>query len=173
MGYSYAARAGYTLDSIGKLINVKTSNGMPDGGFYETGREQADGAITGTVWKPIPGSTHVTKRGSFRIDPNGKVARFPGLSRALIKQAEEMGEAEYHRRHGPRVAPDWRVDGARLRKFLADEPKCTFDCWDDFQAVHRGWQSEAKVMFAVMPNVTAAEMIASLDDMLTLKTLVA
>ncbi len=53
MGYSCAAKARYTLDKLSELIAAPMSNGMPDGGLYEHGRENADGAITGTVWRKL------------------------------------------------------------------------------------------------------------------------
>ena len=82
MGYSYAAKAGYTMDSIGKLLDDKygrqCSNGMPDGGFYDYGREQRDGAMTGTVWAPWDKDpTRVVKRGS------SESSRMAGLSDSL------------------------------------------------------------------------------------------
>jgi len=98
MGYSCTAAASFTMDAIGKLIGKEVSNAMPDGGFYERGREQIDGAMTGTVWAGIPGDpNHCRKRGSFRINPDGKVARFPGLKRDMLAKAEQMGEKEYKR----------------------------------------------------------------------------
>lgn len=48
MGYSYSAKAGYVMDEIGKAIGGTCSNSMPDGGFYEYGREQPDGAVVVT-----------------------------------------------------------------------------------------------------------------------------
>ena len=98
MGYSYAMKAGYTLDAIRNAIGGETTNAMPDGGFWETGRENGDGAITGTVWKLEPDRLHVVRRGSFRIEATGKVARFPGLPVALAREAEKAGEAQYRTR---------------------------------------------------------------------------
>lgn len=103
MGYSYTAKAGATLDAVTKLIRETTSytasNAMPDGGFWETGRENGDGAITGTVWRPC-GADLVRKRGSFRIEPDGTISRFPGLGAALTTKAEAMGAATYKRIYG-------------------------------------------------------------------------
>lgn len=56
MGYSYLAVNGAALSAIVTILqrdlgNVPNgSNTWGDGFFYETGREQADGSITGTVW---------------------------------------------------------------------------------------------------------------------------
>ena len=99
MGYSYAAKAGFTLDALGELIGAEMSNGMPDGGFYETGRENVGGAITGTVWKSAGGNL-VTKRGYFNIQPDGFVKAFPGLPAAMLRKAEKMSNEKYAERYG-------------------------------------------------------------------------
>lgn len=105
MGYSCTAKAAYVRDAISELISktypeVKSSNGMPDGGFWEVGRENYDGAITGTVWKPWPEDpTRVVRRGGFKIDADGKVVRFPGLPRKILALAEKEGDATYIRNH--------------------------------------------------------------------------
>ena len=80
-----------------------SSNGIArTGGFWETGREQADGAITGTVWKPwAQDKTRVVKAGSFRIEPDGRVSRFPGTTPEERAQAYTQGQAEYTRLYGP------------------------------------------------------------------------
>ncbi len=170
MGYGYAARAGYTLDAIGKLIDaIRTekglpdcSNGTPDGGFWEHGREQADGAIVGTVWKPYaPDPSKVERRGSFRIEPNGKVKRFPGLPAALLRQAETMGLAEDNALHGT-----WRE---RAEPFLAQLESGRVDgklSWTWFQSIFAEWQSEARIMFAAMPHANNADMAEALRHML-------
>lgn len=162
MGYSYAAKAGYTLDAIGKLIGATTSNGMPDGGFWEHGREQRDGAIVGTVWTPYPADpTKVTKRGGFRIEPDGKISRFPGVPTAMKRQAETMGEAMFKATHGT-----WRERGAA---FLANLESGETDgklSWSSFESIHQGWQREKRIMFAVMPAANDVAMIEALRDML-------
>ena len=96
MGYSCSAAASLTMTAIGELIGGESSNGMPDGGFYERGREQPDGAMTGSVYVPV-GTNGCRKRGSFRINADGKVTRFPGLTRVLLAKAEAMGAKEYKR----------------------------------------------------------------------------
>lgn len=45
--------------------------------FYQIGRENRDGSITGTVFRFLPDGEHVTKAGSFRINADGTVARKP------------------------------------------------------------------------------------------------
>lgn len=95
MGYSCNAASAFALDWIRDNVSLKlpagTSNGMPDGGFWEVGRENASGAITGTVWKPwAEDPSRVVRRGGFRIEPDGRVSRFPGLSAAQCRAAGEF-----------------------------------------------------------------------------------
>ena len=103
MGYSCTAKASLTLTAIEALIDLNyktngTSNATPDGGFFEIGRENADGAITGTVWKPYDAG-RVTRRGSFRIDAEGRVVRFPGVPSALLREAEREGAIQFATRY--------------------------------------------------------------------------
>jgi len=59
----------------------KTSNGIRIGAatfFYEIGRENADGSITGTLFENIDES-HARKYGSFKIHAAGVISRFPGI----------------------------------------------------------------------------------------------
>jgi hypothetical protein len=160
MGYSCAAKASYTRDAIIELIAVRISNGMPDGGFFETGREQADGAITGTVWKPT-GDGHVTKRGGFRIEADGRVSRFPGLPATLLRTAETIGETQFKANHGT-----WRERGAALLADLEANRTNAVKSWPSFESVFQGWQRENKIMFAAMPHPTNPELIAALTGML-------
>lgn len=90
MGWSCTAAASNVLDAITKEFQVLNgpSNGLPDGGFWEIGRENPDGSITGTVWKPY-GDSHVVRRGSFKIDPYGKIIRFPGLKKKIREKIEK------------------------------------------------------------------------------------
>ena len=105
MGYSCNAASAFALDWIRNNVSLAlpagTSNGMPDGGFWEVGRENADGAITGTVWKPwAPDPSRVVRRGGFRIEPDGRVSRFPGLSAAKRRAASEHAKRTYRERYG-------------------------------------------------------------------------
>jgi hypothetical protein len=170
MGYSCTAAANYTLDAIGELIGSPSSNGMPNGdGFFEIGRENADGAITGTVWRKLNAAERarfahldalddrVQRRGSFRIDESGKVRRFPGLPATLLRQAEAKGAMTYARHHGLdnlHDAPDWRkLRGAILASL--DGGAKPFDLWDVLQAVASAYQRENKVTFLTLPGINA------------------
>lgn len=127
MGYSCRADAAMVLDAIGELMSergIKSSNGLPCG-FWERGRENVDGSITGTVWKTVKRYTEaeriakatemsadgVTVRpewvgdpcrraGSFKIEAGGKIKRFPGLSAAERTEAEKRGTEKYRRLYG-------------------------------------------------------------------------
>lgn len=88
MGYSCTAAADRTLDAISEACyrQTKTRNVYRHNGrdlFWEVGRENADGAITGTIYRlsgPLGNpKTTITKAGSFRINPNGTIARGVGL----------------------------------------------------------------------------------------------
>jgi len=88
MGYSYRASAGRCWDAILAAITDPkgTSNGWEHAGcayFVEQGREQADGAITGTVWRYLPDGQHIRRAGSMRIDPDGRLVRWPCISKSV------------------------------------------------------------------------------------------
>jgi len=61
--------------------------------FAETGKENADGAVTGTVWRFVD-ENRAVKAGSFRIEPNGVVTRFPGVTKAHREAASLIAEAK-------------------------------------------------------------------------------
>ena len=104
MGYSYTAKAGFVLDALGVILRGQNpSSNMIEktGGFWETGREQPDGAITGTVWRPWEKDpSRVVNAGSFRIEPDGRISRFPGTTKAERMAAESVGATEYTKRYG-------------------------------------------------------------------------
>lgn len=163
MGYSCSAKAGFTLDAIEHLIGRQCSNEMPDGGFWETGREQSDGAITGSVWKPYPADTTKSMlRGYFRIAADGRIIRFPGLPATLQRQAEEAGAKSYRRDHGT-----WRERAAPFLAGLESGAIIGAESWTWFESIQREWQTEMKIMFAVMPAATNEAMAEALRGMLT------
>jgi hypothetical protein len=89
MGWSCNRDASLTMEKVTKacIDQTGTQNEFrtPRGSyFYEISRtEHYDGAITGSVWKTLPGGTHCTKAGTFRIDGDGTFAHGP----AFMKQA--------------------------------------------------------------------------------------
>lgn len=84
MGYSCTADASHALGLLRHAFtDGTTGNGLRIGafkGFYEVGKEQADGAITGTVFEDV-GIGFSRKCGSFRVEPDGYVSRFPCTTR--------------------------------------------------------------------------------------------
>lgn len=83
MGWSCTVKAGMRLDSINDFCyeQTKMTNTYFIGEnkyFFETGREQADGSITGTIYKIIEGD--FSKRcNQIKIAKNGALIRGPSL----------------------------------------------------------------------------------------------
>ena len=102
MGYSCCAKSMRTLKAIQSIAGNETNNGLKSGGFWDIGKENQDGSITGSVYRHLNKEERerwehldnldgrVTKRGSFRIEPDGKVKRFPGVSVAICRKAEKL-----------------------------------------------------------------------------------
>jgi hypothetical protein len=96
MGYSCRKDAGDTLDRLGELLSPRAAGGPSNGfklasgisGHWEIGREQADGSITGKVWRET-GDGFVMPAGSFKISPDGKIVRFPLIPTELKRKAEQ------------------------------------------------------------------------------------
>lgn len=78
MGYSCAAAASDMLGVINKMCGLKDGVLHIDGGeyFFERGREQNDGAVTGQLMKMV-GENFCRPAGGVRINPDGSIARFP------------------------------------------------------------------------------------------------
>lgn len=94
MGYSCTQDADSMLGVIRKAYgdpttgNVLTLRG--ERYYYERGREQEDGAITGTLMQMLvenapSGNSYAIPAGTFKIAPDGTIVRFPKLS-ALQKR---------------------------------------------------------------------------------------
>ena len=99
MGWSCARDAGCRLDAISaecllcsKMTNQWTTKG--DTYFYEVGREQRDGSITGTIFLHLPDGK-CRKSGSFKINPDGSWCRGPAWMRKvpfkLVKMTTSSG----------------------------------------------------------------------------------
>ena len=100
MGWSCRTEAMQTMRAIERVMEKKGSTFSNElitptwRGMYEySRREHADGAITGTVFRNV-GKGYVRKVGSFRINPDGDIARFPGIS--LQEQAYIHTQAEWY-----------------------------------------------------------------------------
>lgn len=103
MGRSYTVKAGEVLEMVAVVATdgSRSSNTFQNGKdkfFYELGREQFDGSITGTVHKFLQNGMAI-KHGSFKIEASGKIARFAGLASKQIKEIEETGLKACARRH--------------------------------------------------------------------------
>lgn len=87
MGWSCRVEASETLEKIQKLLeqnyNIKLGNGVPNG-FYDvnTRLEHIDGSITGSVFKNLDNDM-CKKIGSFKIEGNGFIKRFPMLPSSI------------------------------------------------------------------------------------------
>lgn len=92
MGYSCTKAASDTLHDVLAIAceHDGCSNTWRDakgvGHFFERGRENADGAVTGRVHRFV-GDTQARPIGSVRIDPDGTVKRWPGMPAAIIAKA--------------------------------------------------------------------------------------
>lgn len=85
MGYSCLRRAAWAMDAITDkcIAQTNSSNTFEANGesyFIERGREQNDGAMTGTVYRNLPNG-YSRKSASFRIDDVGRVVRGPKFMR--------------------------------------------------------------------------------------------
>lgn len=109
MGYSATAKAMKVLDTF-KSDTGMSNTWIRDGvaHFFEIGRENADGSITGTVWRGTFGDVramgYAYRQGSFKIDADGHILRAPAGMRQHLD--EQRGLAEYLKAHEPREA--WR-----------------------------------------------------------------
>ena len=122
MGYGCTAKAGMVMDTFrgdGGSSNVWHYKGVEY--FWEQGRENADGAITGSVW-----TTTGYCKGSYRISAEGHIERAScGLRSRLDEQA---GLARYYRAYEPREAWakacefDGIPAGSSFVVFSADNP---------------------------------------------------
>ncbi len=100
MGWSCRSDAGLTLEMIeAKCIaeNGCVNDYNTKGGnyFFEVGRENRDGAITGTIYRvTVPSATsprgNAKKSGSFRIEPNGEISRGPAFFKSIVVRFFEI-----------------------------------------------------------------------------------
>jgi len=116
MGWSCRVDAHNTLDKWYEVC--KESSGMSTTYtakgieyFFEVSRtEHADGAITGQVYRNLTrnpdGSGTCIRAGSFRIEGNGEVKRYPTGLKTLIP-AEELKRQESFKRRQPSFVSGW------------------------------------------------------------------
>jgi len=95
MGWSCTAKAMRTLDHIEDELCGDTEHGSNAWAerkhvyFFEIGDEQRDGAITGSIWRFTSDGQHATRSQSFRIEPDGRLARGPASWRRVVEQRSE------------------------------------------------------------------------------------
>lgn len=89
MGYSCTRDAANALGVIGKFYATDGNPNILTIGseqyFFERGREQSDGAITGTLMLMLPGD-FCRKVGSVRIEPDGTISKLPRASKVERKE---------------------------------------------------------------------------------------
>ena len=93
MGRSYTAKAGFALEFIEKTYYGGSN--FNDTGMFELGPTRPDNAISGSVYKSLGGNI-VRKIGSFKVEADGTVSRFPGLGKVARESAREYAEAKYN-----------------------------------------------------------------------------
>lgn len=91
MGYSCTQAASHMLGVIRHTFarsdgsNTLTIKGNQY--FYEGGKERREGAIIGSLFLMLPNNL-ARKVGTYHINPDGTIGRFPGLSAQERKEAE-------------------------------------------------------------------------------------
>lgn len=91
MGWSCTFFANDTMQIIRDSIRENSwigNNGKEY--FFEIGRENIDGGITGSVFRIYDG-IHAKRVGNFRIEPDGTLTRFPYLPKDIKKKIAEHG----------------------------------------------------------------------------------
>lgn len=137
MGWSCGAAAGDLLHDIWSKQCVAASGSQnsytgKDGYryFFEVSRtEHDDGAITGTTWKTVTLTGHVRRAGSWRIDGDGTVTRYPTSwpfakdaghkmlqDRASVHHLQDIG---WFNNGEPEQCPSCRTTAERGDRFCA------------------------------------------------------
>lgn len=101
MQSSRSRAADDTLKNIQAKFRIRNSGNAFAYGtetyFWEIGRENTDGRITGTVHRDLKDQPNMCRRvGTFCIHPTGVVVRFPGIPRKEWLACQNMTEAERH-----------------------------------------------------------------------------
>lgn len=107
MGYSCRADASKVTDlwTAKCVTETGSSNTWIDSDgvkrFYEIGREQADGSITGTIFQSVPApvgahpdSVYARPAGTFKIGPDGDFVRGPAFLKGLCLKASKLDSIE-------------------------------------------------------------------------------
>ncbi|KKM03424.1 hypothetical protein LCGC14_1774580 [marine sediment metagenome] len=98
MGYSCTAVASnvleFMLSDLAKNVGNGTSNGWFNNGcefFFEQGKENDDGAITGSIYRLL--NNQCFRAGSVRIAPDGIIERFGHIPHSLRTITEAHRQA--------------------------------------------------------------------------------
>jgi hypothetical protein len=103
MGYSCTAVAAMVQDEMVNFLQSgdnKTSNTWVIRGrkyFYERGRENGDGRITGTVWESV--GNMARKRGNYCITADGEVKSWPTSTALMRINAALLGREKYKQKY--------------------------------------------------------------------------
>lgn len=117
MGWSCRADASEVLDRAQRLCVAQTGKSnefrTARGAFFfdVSSREHRDGAITGTIFRLLPGNM-ARKAGSFRIEPSGEVSRGPKVMQTAAQHYREYCDGMRHAEAAKR--------GARITFTLID-----------------------------------------------------
>jgi hypothetical protein len=109
MGYSATTKASFVLDEIignasqkvRGVLEMENNNCWRFGGklyFFERGSENADGSITGTVFRMDGELAKPT--GTVRIEPDGTIVRFPTLHWTLRPVLERQAQKRLEKSFG-------------------------------------------------------------------------
>jgi hypothetical protein len=111
MGYSCVTIATLVMDELMKQVRegVSANQFTTIGGrkykgqnrifFWQQGKEQPDGAMTGPVFVCLP-DCMARCCGSYRIEPDGKITRFTGIPKKLWEIAETKAQEVFQKRYG-------------------------------------------------------------------------
>lgn len=108
MGYSCTRDAADMLGNISHFFatdgnrNILTIRDKQY--FFERGRENPDGAITGTLMECLP-NDYCRKAGTVRIEPDGELTRFPRLTPTL--RAEVISSFRDMQARNPQLLRSW------------------------------------------------------------------
>jgi hypothetical protein len=126
MGYSATTEAFKTMDLIGDLLDqhqphrVGSNEFWTEGGriaFWEVGREQVDGSMTGSIHVDPTGNGTYVKVGGFKIHANGNLIRFPQLPKHIrdaVRNSEDRRNARFELQR--QRAADLCQAGGRYRR---------------------------------------------------------
>lgn len=114
MGYSCGRAADDTLTIIRiRLCGGPNRNTWEEGGkkyLFELGKENKDGAITGSIWRRTrtdeDGADYYGRSSTFRIEHNGHLSRGPKSWKDTLKDREAELKTQYDRNRY--VTREWR-----------------------------------------------------------------